>query len=334
MHIEGSLSPSLLFTLAAKNNIKLPRNDAAFSSPSTLNARYENFSGLQDFLDYYYIGMSVLRSAKDYEDLAYEYFVKAHNDGVRHAEVFFDPQAHTVRGVQYETVVAGFTKAQKRAEQDFTLTSKLILCFLRHLPAREADETFAAADSLGHFSDGTVAGVGLDSTEVGFPPQLFREIYAKAEERGLKRTAHGGEEGDPSYISGALDVLHTTRIDHGVRLIEDEKLFQRVAHEKILLTLCPLSNVRLRVVQKVADLPLRKWLDGGIQFSINSDDPAYFGGYILDNYIAVQEAFELTADEWKGIAVASIKGSWCVESRKEQVLKEIDAWFEGAKAAW
>jgi len=278
--------------------------------------------------------MSVLLNEKDFEDLAYEYFHKAHNDGVRHAEVFFDPQAHTSRGIAYETVVKGFSTAQARAEKDFGLTSKLILCFLRHLPAKEANETFETADALGHFSNGTVAGIGLDSSEVGFPPELFREVYAKAEEKGVRRTAHAGEEGDPSYISGALDILHTTRIDHGVRLVEDEALFQRVAREKILVTLCPLSNVRLRVVKKVADLPLRKWLDNGIQFSINSDDPAYFGGYILDNYVAVQEAFGLTVEEWRGVAVASIKGSWCSEERKEEVLREIEAWFEGAKSTW
>lgn len=278
--------------------------------------------------------MSVLLHAKDFEDLAYEYFIKAHNDGVKHAEVFFDPQAHTIRGISYETVVKGFSAAQKRAEQDFGMTSKLILCFLRHLPASEANETFAVADSLGHFSDGTVAGIGLDSSEVGFPPELFREVYEKAREKGINRTAHAGEEGDASYISGALDILHTTRIDHGVRLIENEELMQRVVREKILVTFCPLSNVRLRVAEKVADLPVRKWLDSGVQFSINSDDPAYFGGYILDNYVAVQEAFDLSVEEWKGVAIASIKGSWCSEGRKQEVLKEIEAWFEGAESAW
>lgn len=334
MHIEGSLSPQLLFTLAAKNNIALPTDDSAFTSPSTLNARYENFTDLNDFLSYYYIGMSVLLQQRDFEDLAYEYFIKAHNDGVKHTEVFFDPQAHTRRGVAYETVVKGFSTAQKRAEKDFGLTSKLILCFLRDLPASEANETFAVADALGHFSNGTVAGIGLDSDEVGFPPELFREVYAKAEERGINRTAHAGEEGGPSYISGALDILHTTRIDHGVGLVGDEELFQRVAREKILVTVCPLSNVRLRVVKQVADLPLRKWLDNGIQFSINSDDPAYFGSYVLDNYVAVEEAFGLSVEEWKGVAVASIEGSWCSEERKEEVLREIETWFEGARNAW
>lgn len=325
LHIEGSLSPSLLFRLAEQNKIQLPSaTDSAFASVQALDERYLNFTSLEDFLHYYYIGMSVLLTTSDFENLAYEYFLKAHQDGVHHAEVFFDPQAHTSRGIAYSTVVAGFSAAQKRAQADFGLTSKLILCFLRHLPASEAVETYQAADALGHFSDGTVAGVGLDSSEVGFPPELFREVYDAANTKGLRRTAHAGEEGDATYISRALDICNVERIDHGIRLVEDEALLARIVTQKTLLTVCPLSNVRLRCVKNVAELPIRKFLEKGVHFSINSDDPAYFGGYILDNYCAVQEAFGLELGDWKTIAENSIRGSWCDEARKEEMLAAVE----------
>lgn len=326
MHLEGSLSPELLFRLAKENSIALPdeTKDPSFASPQALLARYDRFTSLNDFLGYYFIGMSVLLRASDFESLTYEYFVKAHADGVHHAEVFFDPQAHTSRGVPYEIVVIGFTAAQVRAEKDFGLTSKLILCFLRHLPALDAHTTFDEADRLGHFSDGTVAGIGLDSSEVGFPPELFKEVYVKAREKGARRTAHAGEEGDHTYISGALDHLSAERIDHGIQLLGNKELVRRVADAQILVTMCPLSNVRLRCVKNVSELPIREFLDHGVKFSINSDDPAYFGGYILDNYCAVQESFGLSAIEWKGIAEASIAGSWCADDRKLEMLRRVE----------
>lgn len=330
IHLEGSLSPELLFKLASMNKVALPSPDvdSAFESPSALHLRYERFSSLDDFLHYYFIGMSVLLTADDFESLAYEYFTRAHADGVRHAEVFFDPQAHTSRGLAYTTVVKGFVSAQERAERDFGLTSKLILCFLRHLSDTDADGTFEEANALKHFSDGTVAGIGLDSSEVGFPPEIFREVYGKAQQMGIRRTAHAGEEGDTSYISRALDICKVERIDHGIRLIEDKALMKRVVDENILLTVCPLSNVRLRCVKDVKELPIRQFLDGGVKFSLNSDDPAYFGGYILDNYCAVQEAFNLSLQEWRSIAEASIEGSWCDSSRKEALLKEVESCFD------
>lgn len=310
LHIEGTLSPSLLFRLAEANKITLPSStDPAFASIEALSSRYERFTSLNDFLNYYYIAMSALITASDFELLAFEYFSKAHADGVHHAEIFFDPQAHTERGIAYETVVKGLGAAQVRAKTEFGLTSKLILCFLRHLPAADAEKTYGEAEALGHFSDGTVAAIGLDSSEVGFPPELFRSVYASAKQAGLRRTAHAGEEGDATYISRALDLCNVERIDHGIRLAEDDELLARVAKEKILLTICPLSNVQLRCVKKVAELPLRKFLDAGVRFSINSDDPAYFGGYILDNYCAVQDAFALTFKEWKGIAEGAVDGS-------------------------
>jgi len=333
LHIEGSLSPSLLFRLADTNKISLPaiETDPSFASPEALEGRYTRFTSLNDFLHYYYIGMSVLITTADFESLAYEYFARAHNDGVHHAEIFFDPQAHTSRGIAYETVVAGLGMAQKRAEKDFGLTSKLILCFLRHLPASDAKDTYQAAEALGHFSSGVVAGIGLDSSEVGFPPEIFKEVYESASKAGIRRTAHAGEEGDSTYISRALDLCSTERIDHGIRLVDDEALLKRVAKDKTLVTMCPLSNVRLRCVTKVAELPIRKFLTEGVRFSINSDDPAYFGGYILDNYIAVQEAFRLNLKEWKFIADGAIEGSWCDGERKQVLLEKVEQWAESYK---
>ena len=328
LHIEGSLSPSLLFRLAKTNKVPLPDADLdpSFASPEALEARYERFTSLNDFLHYYFIGMSVLITASDFESLAYEYFTRARNDGVHHAEIFFDPQAHTHRGIPYSTVVSGLSAARKRAEKDYGLTSKLILCFLRHLSETDADVTYQEAVALGHFSDGTVAGIGLDSSEVGFPPEIFREVYTSAHTAGIRRTAHAGEEGDSTYISKALDICKTERIDHGIRLVDDKALLKRVAKDKTLVTVCPLSNVRLRCVTKVAELPIRKFLDEGVRFSINSDDPAYFGGYILDNYCAVQEAFELSLGDWIFIATGAIEGSWCDEERKKVLLGKVEEW--------
>jgi len=326
LHIEGSLSPKLLFELAQKNDITLPSptEDEAFTSILSLESRYKSFSGLDDFLQYYYIGMKVLLTASDFESLAYAYFTRAHTDQVYHAEIFFDPQAHTDRGVAYETVVEGLVAAQKRAEEDFGLTSKLILCFLRHLPVTKAEGTYQEATRLGHFSNGTLAGIGLDSSEKHFPPELFQSVYASANAAGIRRTAHAGEEGDASYVRRALDICDVQRIDHGIRLVEDQELLARVAREQTLVTVCPLSNVRLKCVTKVEELPIRKFLDAGVRFSINSDDPAYFGGYILDNYCAVQDAFGLGINEWKYIADGAIQGSWCDDKRKNVLLHEVE----------
>ncbi len=331
LHIEGTLSPSLLFTLAKANNISLPSDDPSFASLEALCARYERFTSLTDFLHYYYIAMSALITSSDYEYLAYEYFTRAHADNVHHTELSFDPQAHTSRGIAYTTVVSGLAAAQKRAEADFGITSKLILCFHRNAPVPGATALYQDAVSLGHFSDGTVSGIGLDSAEVGFPPELFQDIYTSAASSQIHRTAHAGEEGDTTYISRALDLCLVERIDHGIRLVEDEALLQRVARDKVLLTMCPLSNVRLRCVTKVAELPVRKFLDEGVKFSINSDDPAYFGGYLLDNYYAVQDAFKLSFEEWNLIARTGIEGSWCDEERKKALLGKVEEWAKKYK---
>ncbi|KFY29976.1 hypothetical protein V494_08347 [Pseudogymnoascus sp. VKM F-4513 (FW-928)] len=326
LHIEGTLSPELLFKLAATNKIELPKDDPAFTSPEALQARYDRFTSLSDFLHYYYIGMSVLLTEADFTFLAYEYFTRAHADKCVHAEIFFDPQAHTTRGVAYDTVVRGIAEAQRKAKEDFGITSKLIMCFLRDMAVASANDHFTLAENHSYFSDGTIAGIGLDSAEVGFPPELFQNVYGQAKEAGIHRTAHAGEEGGIEYLSGALDNLHVERIDHGVRLAEDAELMKRVAKEGKLLTLCPISNVKLQVVKAVSELPIRKFLDAGVQICFNSDDPAYFGGYILDNYCAVDEAFGLSIEEWKGTAKAAVRGSWADEERKKEILSQIDAY--------
>lgn len=324
IHLEGSLEPSLLFSLAAQNNISLPSSDIdpAFGSPTTLLARYNHFTNLDDFLQYYYIAMSVLVHSVDFEELAWQYFQRAHTDGVVHAEVFFDPQAHTGRGVEYSIIVEGFGRACERATRELGISTKLILCFLRHLPPKEAEATFEAA--RGDLLSGLLAGVGLDSSEVGFPAGLFTEVYEMAGKLGVKRTAHAGEEGGPDMVREAMERLKIERIDHGVGMRSDDSLIEEVAHRGMLVTLCPLSNVRLRVVKEVSELPIRKFLDMGVRFSINSDDPSYFGGYILDCYCAVQDAFGLTMEEWEGIATNAIGGSWCGEERKSEMVKMLN----------
>jgi len=326
LHLEGCLSPTLLFTLSTKNSIPLPP-DPTYASIASLTARYATFSNLNDFLAYYYSALAVVIRVDDFEMLGWEYFTTAAADGVKHTEVFFDPQSHTSRGVKLDTVVKGFERACKRAERELGITSKLIMCFLRHLPVQEARVTMDQAVAGGYFDGGegrVIEGLGLDSSEVGFRPELFREMYAEAEKMGVRRTAHAGEEGDPSYISGALDGLHVERIDHGIRLIEDKELMDRVVKKGVMLTVCPLSNVCLQVVQNVVQLPIRNFLEAGVKFSLNSDDPAYFGGYILNNYCAVQDAFDLSVAEWKVIVENSIHGSWCDDARKKELLAMLE----------
>ncbi|GAB7359917.1 hypothetical protein MBLNU230_g7444t1 [Neophaeotheca triangularis] len=326
LHLEGALTPELLFVLAQRNNIELPREDAAFSSPASLKERYQRFSSLDDFLAYYYIGMNSLVESRDFESLAWSYFERAASEGVMHAEVFFDPQAHLVRGISYNTVLQGFSAARQRAERELNLSSELICCFLRHLPVQDCLSTFQLPDIQASYKSGQVKAIGLDSSEKPFPPQHFEAIYEQAKALGLRRTAHAGEEGPAEYIRAALDVLGVQRIDHGIHLADDTELLQRVAREGIMLTVCPLSNVLLRCVSSVDQVPIRKFLDAGVSFSINSDDPAYFGGhFILDNYCAVQEAFDLSVSDWRRICEGSIRGSWCGEARKHEMLAKLDS---------
>ena len=297
VHIEGTLSPKLLVELAKKHGIEVPTEEY-------LIERYKNFTGLQDFLDFYYIGMTVLKTEEDYYALMRDYLTQAHHDGVLHAEIFFDPQAHQ----DVSVMLRGFERAMDLSP----VSSALIHCHLRHLPPQ-----------IKSYESSRIIGIGLDSAELPFPPALFKDVYAAST---LRKTAHAGEEGPAGYIKSALDDLHVTRIDHGIRLIDDEALLQRVVKENVLLTVCPLSNVRLRAVKSISELPIRAFLDKGVKFSINSDDPAYFGGYILDNYLAVQEAFNLTADEWRTISRNSIEGSWCSDEKKAEMLKVLEAW--------
>ena len=259
----------------------------------------------------------------DFEALAWEYFLKAKKDGVMHAEVFFDPQAHLERNVSYATVVNGFTAACKKAQTELGITTELIPCILRHLPLSSAWDMYKQI--LPDLQSGAVAGLGLSSTEKGNRPGQFKEIYADAESKGIKRTAHAGEEGDVSYMREALEEIHIQRADHGIKLAHDPNLMAEFARKKILVTVCPISNVELRCVKSVKELPLRTFLDNKVPFSINSDDPSYFGGYILANYCAVQEAFGLSVEEWATIVIASIDGSWCSEARKDEMLKILDS---------
>ncbi|KAL2877325.1 adenine deaminase [Colletotrichum sp. CLE4] len=326
IHIEGSLGPELLFHLAAQNNITLPADkDPAFASVEALYERYRNFSSLDDFLHYYFIGFSVLLTVTDFEELGYAYLKKAHAQNVRHAEVFFDPQAHTCRGVAYETVVEGLRRAKERAQRDFEgMTVEYIVCFLRHCTVEDGLRMFVEARDAGHFADGTIAGVGMSSSEAPYPPKMWTSIYDAVREAGVRATAHAGEEAPAECVVQALDDCGVTRIDHGRRSAESPELLARLAREKTLLSLCPISNVVLRGVKEMKEMPIREFLDKGVRFSINSDDPAYFGGYILENYCAVQEAFGLSIEEWKGIAVGSVEGSWCSEERKEVLKGEIE----------
>ena len=325
IHVEGTFEPDLLFQMAKKHNIDLPQDDPAFASVETLRARYSRFKNLDDFLGYYYIAMSALIDAADFEELAYAYFAKAASQSVRHIEMFFDPQAHITRGVKFSTVVSGLAAAKKRAVRDFDLTIEIIMCLLKHLPVADAEETFRQAKQGGWFNDGTFIGLGMDSSELPYPPEMWQDIYAAANAAGIKRTIHAGEEGPASYVRQALDMLLAQRIDHGIRSFDDKALVRRLAEEQILLTTCPLSNVRLRCISNISEFPLRKLMDSGLRFSINSDDPAYFGGYILENYCALQEVFGLTVQEWEKIAKGAVHGSWCSSERKAKILGEISS---------
>jgi adenosine deaminase len=332
IHLEGALEPDLLFQLAARNSIKLPTEDEAFANENTLLRRYQQFTSLDDFLHYYYIGMSVLISAADFEALATHYFKKSSADGVKHTEVFFDPQAHLSRGVSYSTVLQGFLNAKAKAEQEHGMSINLIVCFLRHLPVQDSLAVFDLEEVQRSFTDGHIIGIGIDSSEANFPPHLYIDLYRKAEILNLHKTAHAGEEGPAKYIAGALDDLRVERIDHGLRLATDPEIMARVAKDGVLLTLCPTSNVLLRCVEAMSDVPIREFLDNGVKFSINSDDPAYFRAYIMDNYCAVQEAFNLSSDDWQVICKNGIEGSWCHLERKAQLLDELNSVISKWKA--
>ncbi|MDE2435306.1 MAG: adenosine deaminase [Sphingomonadales bacterium] len=313
LHIEGSLEPEMLFALAARNGVAIP-----FGSAEEVRAAYD-FSNLQDFLDIYYQGMGVLLHEQDFFDLTWAYLRRAAADNVRHVEIFFDPQGHTERGIAFETVLDGIERALKQGEVELGISYRLIMCFLRHLSEEDAGMTLDQA--VPHL--GRIHGVGLDSSEVGHPPARFERVFARARSLGLHVTAHAGEEGPPAYVREALDLLKVERIDHGNRALEDPALVERLVSEGMTLTVCPLSNLRLCVIGDMADSPVRRMLDLGLKATVNSDDPAYFGGYIGDNFRAVAEALDLTAAEIVTLAENSFTGSFMPMADQIAYLAEI-----------
>ena len=320
LHIEGSLEPELMFALAERNGVTIP-----FASVDEVRAAYR-FANLQDFLDIYYAGASVLVTARDFHDLAMAYFARAAADGVVHAEIMFDPQTHTDRGIAFATVMEGLLSAMAEAEARLGLTSRLILCFLRHLSEEAAFATLGMAEP---WLD-RIAAVGLDSSELGHPPAKFARVFAAARARGLALVAHAGEEGPPDYVREALDLLAVDRIDHGNRAMEDPALVARLAASGITLTVCPLSNLKLCVVPDLADHPLDRMLAAGLKVTVNSDDPAYSGGYVADDYRAVAAARGLGRGDLARLAANSLTGSFLPAEAVAPHLAAIDALLAAA----
>ena len=317
LHIEGSLEPELMFKLAKRNNIELP-----FATIDDVKAAYQ-FSNLQDFLDIYYAGCNVLITEQDFYDLAFAYYKKANEQNIIHTEIFFDPQSHTDRGISIETVVKGLRRAMKDAEQQFGITSHLILSFLRHLSEKEAIDTLKSVENM---KDEFIA-VGLDSSEVGNPPQKFQEVYKMAAEQGYLKVAHAGEEGPAQYIWDSMSLLNIDRLDHGNRAMDDEKLLQELKDRKMGLTLCPLSNLKLQVVKDLRNHPVKKMLDLGLKATVNSDDPAYFGGYMNENFIAIQEALNLSKKDLFALTVNAIEVSFADDKRKQEMKNQLSTYF-------
>lgn len=311
LHIEGTLEPELAFSLAARNGVTLP-----YADTEELRKAYL-FDDLQSFLDLYYGLMAVLRTEEDFEELADAYLARAARQGVRHAEIFFDPQAHRVRGVPIGTVIEGLGRALDHSVERHGISTRLIMCFLRDESAESALETLEAAKPHLH----RIVGVGLDSAEVGHPPAKFREVYEAAAALGLRRVAHAGEEGPPAYITEALDVLGVERIDHGLRCMEDPELVERLVRDRVPLTLCPLSNVRLRAIDVLEEHPLARMMDAGLLCTVNSDDPAYFGGYVDDTFHAVREALALDQERLRELARNSFEASFLDGSAEDEALR-------------
>lgn len=314
VHIEGTLEPQMMFDLAERNGYELP-----FPDLDSVAAAYK-FRNLQSFLDIYYQGAAVLQTPRDFHDLITAYFDRAARDGVRHAEIFFDPQTHTERGVGFESFMEGFRSGMAEAQSRHGITSDLILCFLRHLGGDAALSTIQEAEP--HLD--RVIAVGLDSSENGFPPEWFVKAYDHARTLGLRSVAHAGEEGPPSYVTSALDDLGVERIDHGVRSLEDPGLVDRLRRERIPLTVCPLSNVALRVVDRVSDHPLPQMMEAGLLVSVNSDDPAYFGGYIGENYGVLADDLGFGEQRLALLAANSIESSFLDPTAKEALMGEIE----------
>ena len=323
IHIEGSLEPEMMFEIAGRNGVGL-----RYDSVEEVRRAYD-FSDLQSFLDLYYEATQVLLHEQDFYDLTWAYLQKVSAQNVRHAEIFFDPQAHTDRGVEFEAVITGIRRALVDGERQLGVSSGLILCFLRHLSADAAMETLRRSLPFREW----ILGVGLDSSEVGNPPEDFEAVFERArEEYGLLTVAHAGEEGPPEYIWQALDDLKVSRIDHGVRCVEDPELVERLREEQIPLTVCPLSNVRLRVFDSIRDHNLKRMLDLGLCATVNSDDPAYFGGYIDENFHAAQEGLHLSREDIYRLVKNSFQASFLDGASKQRLLKELDDFFASSWA--
>ncbi|KAA0139901.1 adenosine deaminase [Gimesia chilikensis] len=313
LHIEGTLEPELAFQLADKNQVSLP-----FASVDEMRAAYD-FQDLQSFLDLYYASISVVCTEEDFHDLTLAYLKKAASQNVRHTEIFFDPQSHTARDIPMETVLNGISSALKQGERELGISSRLILCFLRHLSAESAWETLQQALPFRE----QFIGVGLDSSELGHPPSKFVRVFEEARKNGLHIVCHAGEEGPPEYITEALDLLHAERIDHGVRCMEDPALVERLAAEQIPLTVCPLSNVRLCVYPEMSQHPLKQMLEAGLRVTVNSDDPPYFGGYVNENFTAVLQALDLSRQELIQLARNSFTSAFLLDAEQQKLLSEL-----------
>jgi len=315
LHIEGTFEPELIFKIAERNGVRLN-----YPNVEALREAY-NFTDLQSFLDVYYHGMEALRAEKDFYDLTTAYLERAQSQGVRHAEIFFDPQAHTERGVAFAVVVEGISSALSDGRKTFGMTSRLIMCFLRDMPAESA---MAALESALPYRD-RIVGVGLDSAERGNPPSKFAAVFDRARAEGFLTVAHAGEEAGPEYVWEALNLLKVSRVDHGVRSLEDPKLVAHLVAERMPLTVCPLSNVRLRVVPNLAAHPLKRMMDAGLTCTCNSDDPAYFGGYVGDNFVQTAHALSLSEQQLIALARNSFEASFIDDGLRRQYLAELDA---------
>ena len=320
LHIEGTFEPELMFEIAQRNGIELP-----FEDVEALRKAYD-FSQLQDFLDIYYQGMNVLQKEQDFYDLTWAYLEKIHSQNVLHTEIFFDPQGHTSRGIAFETALNGIYNALQDGQQQLGISFGVIMCFLRHLDADDAMATLAQA--IPHKDK--IIGVGLDSSELGHPPEKFTEVFAKARAEGFRIVAHAGEEGPPEYVYQALDLLKVDRIDHGNRALEDEALTQRLAKEGMALTVCPLSNLKLCVVDDLKQHPMRKMLEAGLKATMNSDDPAYFGGYMNENFLQLTEALNLSKEEVVTLARNGFEAAFISEEQKQVMIDQLDAYVATA----
>ena len=318
LHIEGSLEPEQMFEFATRNGVSLK-----YKSVEEIRTAYE-FANLQEFLDLYYEGMSVLRTRQDFQDLTYAYLSRVAADNCRHVEIFFDPQGHTGRGIPFSDVIEGILDGLRAGEEEFGVSSHLIMCFLRHLSEEAALATLE--DAMPYREH--ILGVGLDSSEVGHPPSKFTRVFERAREAGFKLVAHAGEEGPPSYVWEAIDILQIDRIDHGNRSLEDEKLVERLVRDGLTLTVCPQSNLKLCVIDDLKNHPLKQMLDLGLKVTVNSDDPSYFGGYLNDNYRRIAHALDLDRQDLVTLARNSLDGSFLPDGRKAELKAELEAYID------